>query len=108
MAVITILGAGVMGSAMTLPARDKGHEVRLVGTHFDQAIIDSVAKSGRHPRLNVKLPDGIKTYSFGDFGKALGGDTDLVILGVSSAGIGWAIERLCEVLTRPVPVMMIT
>jgi glycerol-3-phosphate dehydrogenase (NAD(P)+) len=32
MAVITILGAGVMGSAMILPARDKGHEVRLIGT----------------------------------------------------------------------------
>jgi glycerol-3-phosphate dehydrogenase (NAD(P)+) len=108
MAVITILGAGVMGSAMILPARDKGHEVRLVGTHLDQAIIDSVTKTGRHPRLNVELPEGVKPYPHNDFAKALGGDTDLIILGVSSAGVGWAIERLCEALTRPVPVMMIT
>ena len=42
--VITILGAGVMGSAMCLPARARGHEVRLVGTHLDTAIIDSVAR----------------------------------------------------------------
>lgn len=108
MAVITILGAGVMGSAMILPARDNGHEVRLVGTHLDQAIIDSVKATGRHPRLNVKLPDGVKAYAHGDFGKALGDDTDLLILGVSSAGIGWAIDRLCETLRHPVPVLMIT
>lgn len=106
--MITILGAGVMGSAMVLPARDKGHEVRLVGTHLDQAIIDSVRASGRHPRLNVKLPDGVKAFSHVEFGQALGEDTDLLILGVSSAGIGWAIDRLCETLNRPVPVMMIT
>ena len=93
---------------MTLPARDKGHEVRLVGTHLDQAIIDSVTKTGRHPRLNVKLPDGVKLYSHSEVAKALGDDTDLLLLGVSSAGIGWAIDRLCETLTRPVPVMMIT
>src|SRR5688572_4535341 len=108
MAVITILGAGVMGSAMILPARDKGHEVRLVGTHLDQAIIDSVRTSGRHPRLNVKLPDGVKAYASGDFAQVLGDDTDLLILGVSSAGIGWAIDRLCETLRKPIPVMMIT
>lgn len=108
MPVITILGAGVMGSAMSLPACDSGHEVRLVGTHLDQAIIDSVTRTGRHPRLNVKLPDGVKAFAHGDFGKALGEDADLVILGVSSAGVGWAIDRLCETLKKPVPVMMIT
>jgi glycerol-3-phosphate dehydrogenase len=108
MAVITILGAGVMGSAMILPARDRDHEVRLVGTHLDQAIIDSVAKTGQHPRLNVRLPEGVKAYPHSDFVKALGHDADLIILGVSSAGVGWAIDRLCEALDRPVPVMMIT
>jgi glycerol-3-phosphate dehydrogenase (NAD(P)+) len=108
MAVITILGAGVMGSAMVLPANDAGHEIRLVGTHLDQAIIDSITTTGRHPRLNVKLPDGVKAFSDSEFGKALGEDTDLLILGVSSAGVGWAIDRLCETLTKPVPVLMIT
>ena len=93
---------------MVLPARDNGHEVRLVGTHLDQAIIDSVRQSGRHPRQNVKLPDSVKAFSHGEFGAALGDDTDLLILGVSSAGIGWAIDRLCETLKKPVPVMMIT
>jgi glycerol-3-phosphate dehydrogenase (NAD(P)+) len=108
MAVITILGAGVMGSAMTLPAADRGHEVRLVGTHLDSEIIDSVKQSGRHPRLNVKLPEAVRAFHDIQFAEAVGSDTDLILLGVSSAGVGWAIDRLCEVLTKPIPVVMIT
>ena len=33
MSIITVVGAGMMGSAMSFPARDNGHEVRLVGIH---------------------------------------------------------------------------
>ena len=108
MAVITILGAGVMGSAMTLPAADRGHEVRLVGTHLDREIIDSVKQSGRHPRLSVTLPPGVKGFHDDEFGAALGDDTDLILLGVSSAGIAWAIDRLCETLTKSIDLVMIT
>jgi glycerol-3-phosphate dehydrogenase (NAD(P)+) len=105
---LTILGAGVMGSAMCLPARDRSHAVRLVGTHLDRGIIDSVKASGRHPKLNVKLPDGIEAFHHEDFAAALGTDTDLIVLGVSSAGVAWAIDRLCEALKRPIPLVMIT
>lgn len=108
MSTITILGAGVMGSAMCLPARDRGHTVRLVGTHLDRHIIDSVKASGLHPKLNVTLPDGITAYHHEDFAAALGDDTDLILLGISSAGVGWAIDRLCEALKGPIPVVMIT
>ncbi len=108
MSTITILGAGVMGSAMCLPACDRGHAVRLVGTHLDAEIIDSVKATGRHPKLNVKLPGGIAAYQHTEFAAALGNDTDLILLGISSAGVNWAIDRLCEALTAPVPVVMIT
>jgi glycerol-3-phosphate dehydrogenase (NAD(P)+) len=105
---VTILGAGVMGSSMTLPLRDRGHDVRLVGTHLDRDIIESVRLNGSHPKLSVKLPDGIKPYHHEDFPAALGTDTGLILLGVSSAGVQWAIDRLCESLTAPIPVVMIT
>jgi len=105
---VTILGAGVMGSSMCLPLRDRGHAVRLVGTHLDTEIIDSVRTTGRHPKLNVKLPDGVMASQHGNFATALGSDTDLVLLGISSAGIAWAIDRLCETLKAPVPIVMIT
>lgn len=108
MSVITILGAGVMGSAMTLPAASRGHALRLVGTHLDREIIDSVRATGLHPKLKVTLPDGVAAFQHEDFSTALGDDTGLIVLGVSSAGVGWAIDRLCEALTAPVPVVMIT
>ena len=31
--LLIIIGAGIMGSALAFPARENGHEVRLVGTH---------------------------------------------------------------------------
>ncbi len=108
MSTVTILGAGVMGSAMCLPVADRGHGVRLVGTHLDRDIIDSVKASGRHPKLNVKLPESVQAFHHEDFAAALGNDTDLIVLGISSAGVAWAIDRLCEALKRPVPVVMIT
>ena len=107
MSAIAILGAGVMGSAMCLPARDRGHDVRLVGTHLDREIIDGVKSSGRHPKLNVKLPDGVSGYHHEDFTTALDG-ADVLLLGISSAGVSWAIDRICESLKTPVPVVMIT
>lgn len=97
-----------MGSAMCLPLRDRGHQVRLVGTHLDREIIDSAVTSGRHPKLNVNLPDGVEGFQYTDFAEALGTDTDLIIVGVSSAGVPWAIDRLCETLRATVPVVMIT
>ena len=42
MANIVILGAGLMGSAFSVPLSDNGHQVRLVGTHLDGDIIEEV------------------------------------------------------------------
>jgi len=42
MTTIAVFGTGVMASALTNPIRDNGHEVRQIGTHLDNAIIDSV------------------------------------------------------------------
>lgn len=33
MANVTVLGAGMMGTALCTPIADAGHSVRLVGTH---------------------------------------------------------------------------
>ena len=51
MATVTIIGAGMMGSALAFPARENGHEVRLVGTHLDREIIDTAKK--RNVILNL-------------------------------------------------------
>ena len=51
MATVLILGAGVMGSAFSVPLADAGHDVRLVGTPLDHATIESLKEGGIHPRL---------------------------------------------------------
>jgi glycerol-3-phosphate dehydrogenase (NAD(P)+) len=105
---ITILGAGVMGSAMTLPLVDRGYTVHLVGTHLDETIIASVKDRSFHPKLKVTLPTSVKAFSHREFGSALGTDTDLILLGVSSAGVDWAVEQLLANLQHPKPVLMVT
>jgi glycerol-3-phosphate dehydrogenase (NAD(P)+) len=108
MSVVTVLGAGVMGSSMCMPLCDRGHAVRLVGTHLDDHIIASVKGNGLHPKLNVTLPQSVRPFHHGDFVKALGDDTSLILLGVSSAGVTWAIEQLANTLKQPIPIVMIT
>lgn len=107
MSTIAIMGAGVMASAMGFPARDRGQEVHLIGSPLDRGIIDSVRATGLHPKLNATLPQGIESFPQEAMGKALDG-ADLIVLGVSSAGIGWAIDQLCEHVTKPTLVVLLT
>ena len=51
MAVVTIVGAGMMGSALAFPAAENKHEVRLVGTHLDREIIGTCKQENRHPKF---------------------------------------------------------
>ena len=51
MAVITIVGAGMMGSALAFPARENGHTVKIVGTHLDREIIAACRERNRHPKF---------------------------------------------------------
>lgn len=108
MADVVILGAGVMGAAMAVPASSRGGAVDLVGTPLDGAIVEAVAAGAPHPRLGLVLPPGVRAQGWEAFGAVMRQDVKLVVLGVSSAGVGWAIERLVESLARPVPVLMIT
>src|SRR5215470_15063859 len=93
MAVITVIGSGQMGSAMSFPARDNGHEVRLVGSPLDREIIEEAAKTGMHKNLKRKLPDGINYFQIDDWKKAIDG-ADLLIGGVSSFGVNWFMEKI--------------
>jgi len=105
---VVILGAGVMGSAMAMPLNSVGQQVDLVGTHLDEMIIRSIQGNGHHSKLNIKLPETVNAYQFSNLRELSLNTADMVILGVSSAGVDWAIDRLAENLTRPVPIVMIT
>ena len=55
MATLVVLGSGIMATALATPFTDNGNEVRLVGTHLDREIIDSIQNTGLHPHLNLEV-----------------------------------------------------
>lgn len=107
MAVVTIVGAGMMGSALAFPARENGNEVRLVGTHLDRDIIDNCIRFDRHPKFDRDFPKGIKYYRIEQLSEALDG-TDIVIGGVSSFGVDWFGEYVLPKIDDRTPVLTVT
>lgn len=107
MAKVVILGAGLMGTAMSVPLSDNEHEVHLVGTHLDGDIIEEIHDTRIHPRLRTRLADSVKPYTYDRLGEAMK-DADLVVLGVNSSGINWAAEMLGPLLSPPIPVLAVT
>jgi glycerol-3-phosphate dehydrogenase (NAD(P)+) len=103
-----VLGAGAMGSAFCFPVADSGVDVRLIGTHLDREWIDVTIRTGIHPRVGVAFPENVKAYQIDDIGRALSGDISLVVLGVNSQGVDWAVEQLVQHMDRPIPVLMLT
>lgn len=97
----------MMGSALTMPLVDGGHDVRLVGTPLDEAIVASVQATGVHPKLKLPLDRRVSAFADGELERALDG-VDVLALGVSSAGIPWACRRLAPHARPGLPIVMIT
>lgn len=104
---ITIIGAGMMGSALAFPARENGDTVRLVGTPLDKEIIDECKATGKHPKFNVPFPEGVEYFHFEDWKNAVK-DCDFVIGGVSSFGVDWFLENVLAELDTSIPVLSVT
>lgn len=107
MAIVTIIGSGMMGSALAFPARENGHTVRLVGTHLDRDIIDASIKTNRHPKFNRDFPAGVEFFHIEDMKKAIE-DADMIIGGVSSFGVDWFGEHVLPEIPENVPVLTVT
>ncbi|MBR4889421.1 MAG: glycerol-3-phosphate dehydrogenase [Clostridia bacterium] len=107
MAIVTIIGSGMMGSALAFPARENGHEVRLVGTHLDREIIEACRASGRHPKFVKDFPAGVQYYHIEEVETAIEG-ADLIIGGVSSFGVEWFAEKILPILPETTPLITVT
>ena len=107
MTTVSILGAGVMASALTFPLSENGHDVRLVGTHLDREIIDSIRDTGVHPGLDREIPGTVSVYQLEDVKAAFEG-AEVVMSGVNSFGVRWAAEKLADLLGPGMMVISIT
>jgi len=107
MATVTIIGAGMMGSALAFPARENGHTVRLVGTHLDREIIEACKRTNRHPKFNFDFPAGLEFYQIEDMKTAIEG-ADMIIGGVSSFGVEWFGDYVLPEIPEDIPVLTVT
>lgn len=104
---ITIIGSGMMGSALAFPAFENGNEVRLVGTPLDKDIIDACRATNQHPKFEIPFPKGIQYYQFDQWKEAVKG-ADFVIGGVSSFGVDWFLNEVLTYLDPALPVLSVT
>jgi glycerol-3-phosphate dehydrogenase (NAD(P)+) len=107
MGVITIVGAGMMGSAIGYPAADNGHQIRLVGTPLDRDIIGRAQKDGYHITLKKQLPPSYKCCQIEQLGEALEG-AELLVSGVSSFGVEWFGKEMLGAVPETLPVLLVT
>lgn len=107
MKTITIIGAGMMGSALAFPARENGNTVRLVGTPLDREIIETCRKTNQHPKFTKPFPAGVEYYQIEELNAALQ-NVDFVICGVSSFGVAWYAEEILPVLPEGIPMISVT
>ncbi|MGD9136953.1 MAG: 3-hydroxyacyl-CoA dehydrogenase NAD-binding domain-containing protein, partial [Desulfobacterales bacterium] len=108
MTKIIVLGAGVMGSAFAQLLADSGNEVCLVGTHLDRDIITSILTDGTHPGLKVRLPENIRAFYVEDLKQVLDDRVRMIVFGVNSAGVNWAVKRIGPILKTSIPILMLT
>jgi glycerol-3-phosphate dehydrogenase (NAD(P)+) len=109
MSTILILGAGVMGSTLAVPAADNAHQVMLAGTPLDAEAISRLKQPvGVHPKLDEPLPSSVAILADEEVTPAHAEAADLIVVGVSSPGIPWAVNRLNELMRRNKPVAFVT
>ncbi|AOT72630.1 NAD(P)H-dependent glycerol-3-phosphate dehydrogenase [Geosporobacter ferrireducens] len=99
MAKVTIIGAGAMGSALTVPLTENGHQVRLWGTELDSGIIEKLRKGLPHPKHKHHLPPQIETYQADELSEATK-DAELVIMAITSDALGIIFERVVPYLKK--------
>src|SRR5262245_63307241 len=106
MARVAILGAGFMGSALTVPAADRGHTVALWGTHLDGHLIDAVRRGKPHPKLEMALPAAVTPFASEELAAALAG-ADLVVNAVTSDGAVPVLRRAARFIPPGTPVLSV-
>jgi len=104
---VTIIGAGMMGTAMCWPLYDHGYEVHLAGTPLDEEIVQSIRKNRFHPKLEREIPSGVIIHSYEEIPQALL-SSDLVINGISSFGVDCFIQSVTPHLRPGVSVLAVT
>lgn len=87
-----------MGSALTIPLSDNGHQVALCGTEFDRAVINRLLEDRWHQATKMHLPPSVRPLHIEALGEAVQG-AQVVVLGVISGAVGKMTEKVVPFLS---------
>ncbi len=102
---ITILGAGAMGAALTVPLTDRQHTVALWCTEHDDDVFRALSSGEPHPGLQLRLPDPVRLFGSEQIENALD-DAELLVLGVSTPGVLPVIRQAVPYLRATTPILI--
>ena len=106
---IVIIGAGAMGSAFAVPCIENKNDVTIVGTHLENELIDNINSNNKiHPALKTQLSNEIKFEKFEKLQSILEHDLDIVVCGVSSAGIEWFVNQISKNYKDTISLVLLT
>ncbi|MDC0445686.1 glycerol-3-phosphate dehydrogenase [Candidatus Pelagibacter sp.] len=106
---IIIIGAGAMGSAFAVPCIENKNDVTIVGTHLENELIDNLNSNNKiHPTLKTQLSNEIKYEKFEKLQTILEQDLDIVVCGVSSAGIEWFVNQISKNYKNTTSIVLLT
>lgn len=109
MANIVVLGAGVMGSALSVPAAaNPDNQVTLVGSPLDDQMVESLQRTRTHLNLRAQLPETIRALKLAELETGTLQSADVIIIGVSSPGITWVSKLLNEAEAAPALLGLVT
>lgn len=96
------IGGGVMASAFAVAQASK-HHVSIIPSSFDAKVVEGISLTGHDKRLGVDWPD-VAFIDPDNIEKV-----DLIVIGVSSAGLDWAIQVAEIILSKHTcPVLLLT
>ncbi len=96
-----------MGSALSIPAAI-ANDVTLIGSPLDDDIVQSVRATRRHPGLKLGLPDTLAISCASENNERCVQDADVIIIGVSSLGMQWALGEIHRYQVRPDIIALVT
>ena len=109
MANILILGAGVMGSALAITAvTHKSNNVSLIGSPLDNDIVSSIRRDHWHPTLKADIPNTISVFTEAELTDVQAREADIIVIGVSSPGVEWAVNAIKKNNAKPMCVALVT
>lgn len=107
MSVITVIGAGAMGSAFTKPIAENKNIVKLCGGLYDDEIIKNLKEGKEHLKHKIKLSEKIEYFYYRELKESLVG-SDVIVLAITSEAIGDVFEKISKYLKANILVCSVT